>query len=207
MDAEERETPLEDDGEGGGSTPRKRRLRRPRSIIELLLIAVVALGFSFLVRTYVLQSFYVPSGSMEPTLLIHDRFLVDKLAYDLHGVGRYDIIVFKRPPLDTEYDTSYLVKRVIGLPGDVISLQNGRVLIDGKPLKESFLPKGTITAPTGVAAFDLAKPFKVPANEYFMMGDNRGDSYDSRYWGPIPKSLIVGKVVFRFWPLNRIHLF
>ena len=97
-----------------------------------------------------------------------------------------------------------LVKRVIGLPGDVVSLSNGHVDIDGKRLDETWLPSSeqgiTVAGPPGTAA-NLAHPYRVPANNYFVMGDNRTDSSDSRYWGPISKSLIVGKVEVRVWPL------
>jgi len=156
---------------------------------------------AFGVRAYVVQSYLIPSASMEPTLMVGDRILVNKLSYHLHGVGRGDIVVFATPPKEAAADTSIkdLVKRVIGLPGDVISSKGGRVYIDGKVLVEPWLRPGTVT-------MDLARQ-TVPPNEYFVMGDNRSDSHDSRYFGPIPRSLIVGRAVLRFWPLSRLHLF
>jgi signal peptidase I len=165
-----------------------------------------------LLRTFVVQTFFIPSGSMEPTLQIGDRILVNKLSYHLHGVDRGDIVVFSRPPAENcgGPEVNDLVKRVIGLPGDVISLSGGYVYIDGKRLDESWLPTSeqgvTSAGPAGTAS-DLAHPYRIPANDYFVMGDNRTDSCDSRYWGPISKSLIVGKVEVRVWPISSIKLF
>jgi signal peptidase I len=192
----------------GAEAPRKARWLR-----ELLIVVVVAVGLAVLLRTFVVQTFSIPSGSMEPTLNIGDRIVVDKLSYDLHGVGRGDIVVFARPPAEdcAGAPVSDLVKRVIGLPGETISLSgNGYVLINGKRLDETWLPTSvqgtTYPGPSGTP-YSLSRPYKIPANDYFMMGDNRGDSCDSRFWGPIHKSLMVGKVDLRIWPLTRFHFF
>ena len=171
-----------------------------RFVVEWVAVLLVAVGVAVAVRTYVVQTFFIPSASMEPTLMIGDRILVDKLAYHLHSVDRGDIVVFRKPPGEiTAPDVKDLVKRVIGLPGETISSPNGQVDINGKPLNEPWLPKGTIT--TGI------RKQKIPPNYYFVMGDNRSNSEDSRYFGPIPRSLIVGKVVFRIWPISRIRFF
>lgn len=165
-----------------------------------------------LLRAFVVQTFFIPSGSMEPTLQIGDRILVNKLSYDLHGVDRGDIVVFSRPPTENcgGPEVNDLVKRVIGLPGDVISLLNGYVYVDGKKLDESWLPASeqgiTVAGPAGNSS-NLARPYRVPVDNYFVMGDNRTDSCDSRYWGPINRSLIVGKVELRVWPLSSLHIF
>jgi len=183
-----------------------------RWIREGVIVVVVAVLVAVLLRTFVVQTFYIPSGSMEPTLQIGDRILVNKLSYDLHGVHRGDIVVFSRPPAENcgGPQVNDLVKRVIGLPGNVVSLSGGYVYIDGKRLDESWLPASeqgvTMAGPPGTSS-NLAHPYRVPANDYFVMGDNRTDSCDSRYWGPISKSLIVGKVEVRVWPLSSIHLF
>jgi len=143
--------------------------------------------------------------------MIGDRILVDKLSYHLHAIGRGDIVVFARPPREPATPgVKDLVKRVIGLPGETISFPDGRVLINGKPISEPWLPAGTVTTPllpTIPGCVTVARNCKIPPNDYFVMGDNRGDSQDSRFFGPIPRSLIVGKVVFRLWPLSRIHIF
>jgi signal peptidase I len=197
----------------GGPTDRDASQKKARWLRELLIVVVVAVGLAVLLRTFVVQTFSIPSGSMEPTLNIGDRIVVDKLAYDLHGVGRGDIVVFARPPAEdcAGAPVSDLVKRVIGLPGETISLSgNGYVLINGKRLDETWLPTSvqgtTYPGPSGTP-YSLSHPYKIPANHYFMMGDNRGDSCDSRFWGPIPKSLMVGKVDLRIWPLTRFHFF
>jgi signal peptidase I len=183
-----------------------------RWLREGIIVVVVAVLVAVLLRAFVVQTFFIPSGSMEPTLQIGDRILVNKLSYDLHGVDRGNIVVFSRPPTENcgGPEVNDLVKRVIGLPGNVISLSGGYVYIDGKRLDESWLPaseQGVTTPGPPGTPYSLVRPFKVPANDYFVMGDNRTDSCDSRYWGPISKSLIVGKVDLRVWPLTSIKLF
>jgi signal peptidase I len=174
-----------------------------RWLAEWAAVAVIALSLAVVVRTFVAQMFFIPSGSMLPTLQVGDRIVVDKLSYDFGSVQRGDIVVFAKPPLE-QADYADLVKRVIGLPGDVISASDGHVDIDGRPLAEPWLPNPPPpTYPSPVPeAFSLQHPYRVPPGEYFVMGDNRTDSEDSRYFGPIPKSLIVGKMVVRVWPLD-----
>jgi signal peptidase I len=177
-----------------------RRRKRKRSIVEWILVLLVAVLVAIGMRTFVVQTFWIPSGSMEPTLNVGDRVLVDKLSYHLHAVHRGDIIVFARPPGEVlEPGVNDLVKRVIGLPGETISGEKGQVYINGKPLAEPWLPKGVVTA-----AFP---PVHIPQGYFFVMGDNRGDSTDSRVFGPISRSLIVGRVVLRIWPLSHITIF
>jgi len=181
-----------------GNLAKKRR--RGRFALEWAAVVVIALVVAVVVRTFVFQTFYIPSGSMEPTLDIGDRILVDKLSYDFHPVHTGDIVVFKRPPHADVGPPSIkdLVKRVIGLPGQTIWSHGGQVYIDGKILPEPWLPPGTVTR--GI------RPQKIPPDHYFVMGDNRGDSLDSRYFGPIPGSLIVGRMVARIWPLSRFKI-
>ena len=171
--------------------------------IEWVVVLVVALLLAAGVRTYVAQMFYIPSGSMLPTLQIGDRIVVDKLSYRIHGVHRGDIVVFRRPPLE-HADYSDLVKRVIGLPGDTIGTLDGRITINGKPLDEPWLPVPMpVTSPSPLPeGFSLNHPYTVPPGMYYVMGDNRTDSEDSRYFGPISGSLIVGKMAFTAWPLD-----
>ena len=184
-----------------------------RWLREGIVVVVVAVLVAVLLRAFVVQTFYIPSGSMEPTLQIGDRILVDKLSYHLHGVDRGDIVVFSRPPAENcgGPEVNDLVKRVIGLPGDVLSLSsNHTVYVDGKRLDEAWLPSieqnNTFPGPGGTR-YNLTHPYRVPTNSYFVMGDNRTDSCDSRYWGPITKSLIVGKVDVRVWPISALHIF
>ncbi len=201
--------------EVGTLDDQKRRGGGYRWVIEWAVILMAVLLCTVLLRTYVIQSFYIPSPSMVPTLAVGDRIMVNKISYDLHGVHRGDIVVFKRPPLEDQ-DYPDLVKRVIGLPGETISTDNGHVYINCKdqvfahctPLAEPWLPSGPQSY-TGALPddqnpqFNMPGPVKIPANEYFMMGDNRTDSEDSRFFGPIPKSLIVGRAVAVVWPLSQ----
>ena len=156
---------------------------------------VLALVIELLIKTFLFQAFFIPSESMVPTLRVHDRVLVNKLSYKLHPVHRGDIVVFKAPE-GSDPGIDDLVKRVIGLPGETVSATNGHVDIDGKELPEPYLPKGTIT--TSFSAVRL------PPDHYWVMGDNRGNSKDSRVFGAITKKNIVGRVFFRIWPFSRL---
>jgi signal peptidase I len=181
--------------------PATHRARRgSRWIIEWAIVLVVAVVVAVGIRTYVVQTFFIPSASMEPTLMIGDRILVDKISYHLHPIHRGDIVVFATPPgEDAGPNVKDLVKRIIGLPGETISSAGGQVVINGRLLREPFLPPGTVT--TGIVTQ------KVPPYEYFVMGDNRSDSQDSRFFGPIHRSLIVGRVVVKIWPLTSFHFY
>jgi len=178
-------------------------------LVEWVVIVVVALVLALLIKTFAIQAFYIPTPSMFPTLKPGDRVLVNKVAYDFHVVHEGDIIVFRRPPGDESANIDDLIKRVIGLPGETLYVANCRVYIDGKLLAQPYLPAGwqspsspyCTTWPAG-----LPNPYTVPRADYFVMGDNRKYSYDSRYWGPLPASYIVGRAFVRLWPLDRIGL-
>jgi signal peptidase I len=189
--------------------PAKGKGRGYRALIEWAVILLAVAICTVVLRAYVVQSFYIPSGSMLPTLQISDRIIVSKLSYDLHDPHRGDIVVFARPPLE---DQAYadLVKRVIGLPGETISSRNGDIYINGKRLSEPWLPPGPDSYSGALPGgdphpqFDLPGPVKIPAGDYYVMGDNRMFSEDSRFFGPIPKSLIVGRAVAVVWPLSHL---
>jgi signal peptidase I len=180
-----------------------------RWVAELVGVVVVAIVVAVLLRTFVVATYSIPSGSMEPTLQVGDRIVVDKLSYHLHGVDRGNIVVFSTPPTENcaGPPVADLVKRVIGLPGETIALAGGNVYIDGHLLPEPFLPPDlrddTYPGPS-TAPYALHHAFRIPAGEVYVMGDNRPESCDSRYWGPIHESTIVGKVDMRIWPLSRI---
>jgi len=170
--------------------------------IRLLVLVVVAGLLAFGLRAFVVEPFWIPSESMEPTLhgcggCNNDRLLVDKLSYHLHAVHRGDVVVFRRPP-GVEAPESVLIKRVIGLPGEKVSGHDGQVWIGDRPLEESYVNP----ACHGTTDFD---PVTVPSGRYFMMGDNRCNSSDSRVFGPIPKSSIIGRAFLIIWPFGRIH--
>ena len=167
-----------------------------RSLIEWVVVVGGALIIALVIKTFLLQAFFIPSSSMVSTLNIGDRVLVNKLSYRLHDVNRGDIIVFERPEGEADSEIQDLIKRVVGLPGDTVEGQNGQVLINGEPLDEPYLDEGVTTGD-----FD---PVEVPEDHLFMMGDNRGDSRDSRFFGPIAEDTIVGRAFFRVWPLGDI---
>jgi signal peptidase I len=193
--------PVAAPGPPGSPGPAPRRDRTSvRNIIEWVAIIAAALVVAIVIKTFLFQAFYIPSASMQPTLKPGDRVLVNKLSYDLHAIHRGDIVVFKRPPSEADDPTiKDLIKRVIGLPGDTIEERGGEVFINGQELKESYLPPGTVTT--------MLPLQKIPPGRYFVMGDNRTNSKDSRYIGTIPKSLIVGRAFIRVWPLSKIRLF
>jgi signal peptidase I len=175
---------------------------RFRPLLGWIIVIAVALLFSTGTRAYAVQSYSIPSSSMTPTLMPGDRILVDKLSSTIH---RGDIVVFKDPPADRGGPPT-LVKRVIGLPGETISSVGTTVLINGKPLAEPWLPR-LVGECTEVS--EHIPTTKIAPGHYFMMGDCRGDSDDSRYWGTVPASYIVGKVNVIIWRHNHpwIHWF
>jgi signal peptidase I len=127
---------------------------------------------------------------------VHDRVLVNKHSYHLHPVHRGDIVVFKAPKEERTAQIKDLVKRVIGLPGDTLEARDGHIYVNDRLLKEPYLPKGTVT--------DNLPRQVIPAGSYFMMGDNRGESSDSRVFGPIKRSTIIGRAFIKMWPLTRL---
>lgn len=195
------------DGHGEASTDgeetayKGRHLRDPaprttkQNIGEWVGIIAAALLAAFLIKTYAMQTFYIPSSSMEHTLEINDRVLVNKLAYRFDEVHRGDIVVFERPPLETNTSIKDLIKRVIALPGDTIESREGAVYLNGQPLSEPYLAPGTPTRNLPAKT--------IPPGHLFVMGDNRTDSEDSRVFGPIERDLVVGKASLRIWPFSE----
>ena len=178
--------------------PAKRARSRSRSLIEWLIVVAIAVLVSLLIRTYVFQTFFIPSGSMEPTLQIGDRILVSKLSVEFGTIHRGDVVVFKAPAAvvnDCGDNVTDLVKRVIGLPGDHITSKGNAIYVDGKVITQSWAHN----EPLGRPIVNV----KVPPNDYFMIGDNQPASCDSRYWGYVPRSSIIGKAFLRIWPLGR----
>lgn len=159
---------------------------------------MVAVVGSFLIRTFAVQTFFIPSTSMMPTLHIGDRILVNKLSVEFGTINTGDIIVFKAPPTEhcNSEDAVDLVKRVIGLPGQHVTSQGNTVYVNGKALKEAWTYWPKIGTPIGNVT--------VPKNSYFVMGDWRSNSCDSRFWGSVPRSDIIGKAFVRIWPPSRL---
>jgi signal peptidase I len=175
----------------------RRRRERKRGLLEWVVVIGAAVLVAYVLRLYVVQTFYIPSGSMEPALAKNDRVVVNKLSYRLHDVHRGDIVVFKTPP-NVNPSFKDLVKRVIALSGETVEARDGKVRVNGQPLEEKYLPAGTFTS-------NFA-PEKVPSNSVWVMGDNRGNSEDSRVFKSIRESTIVGRVFLRVWPVTRIDL-
>ena len=179
-------------GQGGAES---RSHGRHRRVLEWTVLVVIALSLGWAMKTYVVQQYTIPSGSMEPTLEPGDHVVVDKLSYHMHSVHRGDVVVFAKPPGDIAPGITDLIKRVIGLPGETVQGIGGAVYVDGHRLAEPWLPTRVTTAPFPATV--------VPPGDYFMMGDNRGDSADSRVIGSVPGRLIVGRAVARIWPPSR----
>ena len=174
-----------------------RKANPVRTAVEWVVIIGAALLAAVLIKTFLLQAFYIPSISMVPALEVEDRVLVNKLSYRLHDVHRGDIVVFERPPNEAGAVRD-LIKRVVGRPGETVEGRDGKVFVDGRPLAEPYLVKGTVTSTFG--------PKKVPTGYVWVMGDNRGNSSDSRVFGAIPESSIVGRAFVRVWPLSSLGL-
>ncbi len=197
-----------------------------RSSIELVLIVAVALFFALTIQAFAIKPYRIPSGSMLPTLKIGQRILVDRASHRLGADPKIGDITVFTPPKGAEtgacgdpgegpfYDggpatrrscakptpqqaSTTFVKRVVGLPGDTIAVVNGHVVRNGKLAKEPF------ASSCGGGDCNLA-PIKVPVGDYFLMGDNRGNSDDSRFWGPVPRSWIIGKAIATYWPPGKL---
>lgn len=180
------------------SRKRGRRISAGRNAVEWALIIIGALLVAFAVKTWLIQAFYIPSPSMVPTLQVKDRVLVNKLSYDLHDVNRGDVVVFERPKGEASSpEIKDLIKRVVGLPGEKLEAKEGKLFINGQPLEEPYLPEGTTT--------EGLEPIEVPLGHVFVMGDNRGNSSDSRRFGPIDEDTIVGRAFVLVWPLKAFR--
>ena len=178
-----------------------------KALRDWFLVVVLALGAALLVRVYVLQQFYISGPSMETTLFGNNRVLVNKLSYRVHDIHRGDVVVFDRVTTsDGTVSHDDLIKRVIALPGDTIEIKNCVVIINSKPTVEPYLDKDVleITDPVNRCRVANMPVQTVSAKKIFVMGDNRSESFDSRSFGPISESLIVGRAFAIVWPFHRI---
>jgi signal peptidase I len=180
---------------------------------EYGVILLVAIAVAFLLQAFVVKPYRIPSPSMVPTLDPGDRVLVARFMYHFTTPAHGNIVVFKYP-LDTRV---VFIKRVIGLPGDTLALRNGRVYINGVVQNEPYVakmdgrisptqPAPPISGSTISQPWSLNRPYTVPAHTYFMMGDNRLDSDDSRVWGPVPARDLIGRAFLVYWPVTRLGL-
>ncbi len=196
-----------------------------RTLLELAVIVVTALVLALGIQAFLVKPYRIPSGSMLPTVRVNQRVLVDRIGMDFSSPHVGDIIVF-HPPKNygagcadpnqgqnsggqdapaacavpwKQPSTQTFIKRVVGLPGDHLSIVNGHVYRNGKRESDSYIvPCG------GDASCDFPQTITVPPGDYYMMGDNRPDSEDSRFWGPVPRAWIIGKAFLTYWPPDRI---
>lgn len=177
--------------------------RRWRRIAEFSLTLLAAVALAGGIRTFAFQVFEIPTSSMEPTLAIGDRIIVQKAFFSWHDVHQGDIIVFSHPPADHcgGPDTD-LVKRVVAVGGQTIYSIGNNIFVNGKLLKEPYLPHPDPLGPPIPDATKIA-PYRVPSGDFYVLGDNRAISCDSRYWGPIKGTMIVGKMVMLLWHDGR----
>jgi signal peptidase I len=157
---------------------------------------VVALVLALVIRAFFLQVFWIPSGSMEPTLDIGDRIVVNKVAYHFRQPRRLEVVVFRGVPAMGE-EKKDLIKRLVGLPGEKLQVRAGKIYINDQPVTEKH------TMNEDFANFG---PVAIPADSFFVMGDNRPASADSRYWGFLPKANLIGPAFLRLWPLAKFGL-
>lgn len=190
--------------DGTAAGKREKRSSTGRTILEYAVLAVVAVSVALLIQAFLVKPYRIPSESMENTLLIGDRVLVDRISWRFSDPQRGDVVVFHSP-----LEGPVLIKRIIGLPGDVLTLNDGAVYVNGQRLASPYVRRMN-DKPVPTEPFDnglpwsLQEPYRVPPGSYFMMGDNRIDSGDSRDFGPVARGQLVGHAFARYWPPGRI---
>lgn len=165
-------------------------------VIEIAKTLATAFVLAIGIRTLVAEARYIPSSSMEPTLEINDRLIIEKISYRFRTPQRGDVVVFS--PTDKLREQNFkdaFIKRVIGLPGDKVEVKGGTVYVNGTALREKYIEESP--------EYKYG-PVEVPQAQYLVLGDNRNNSYDSHYWGFVPRENLIGRAVVRFWPLNRL---
>jgi signal peptidase I len=201
-----------------------RRQSKLGSFVELIVIIAIALGLAWLIQGYIVKPYRIPSGSMEPTLAINQRVLVNRIGMHFGDPSVGDIAVF-HPPKDAQHEACgptphvitpggaacatpelqrsdvNFIKRIVGGPGDVISIVDGHVIRNGKRESDHYIRQCA-----GAPECNFPKPIKIPPGHWFMMGDNRGESDDSRFWGPVPTGWIIGTAFATYWPPDRIGI-
>jgi signal peptidase I len=192
--------------------------------VELVVVVATALGLALAIQAFVVKPYQIPSGSMLPTLHINQRVLVNRIGTHFTSPHLGDIIVFHPPKnfstcedpnegenqsgqdsqkacdvAQSQRSSETFIKRLVGLPGDRISIVNGHVIRNGVREKDPY-----IVPCNGGGACTFRQTITIPPGDYYMMGDNRPDSEDSRFWGPVPKGWIIGEAFFTYWPPDRI---
>jgi signal peptidase I len=189
------------DGTPAGPGPAGRGRGWRRAVAEWAAVLFVAVLLAAGLRAFVFQPFSIPSSSMVPTLDVGDRILVQKAFFNWHDVRAGDVVVFTHPPADTDCsgpDDTDLVKRVVALPGQTIYSSGNNIYVDGRLLAENYLPKPDPLGPA-IPGASARSPYRVPAGDFYVLGDNRQISCDSRYWGPVKGTTVIGKAVLLWW--------
>ncbi len=188
-------------GEAGAEAKRARAVPQQKSAIrEYAEALIVAVLLALVIRTFVVQAFKIPSGSMIPTLDIGDHILVNKFLYDFTAPKRGDVIVFKYP----QDESRDFIKRVIGLPGDTLEIRGRQVLINGQPLSEPYAR--FVDGAHGAMEGERLGPVVIPPHKLFMMGDNRDRSMDSRVWGLLDESKVEGKAFIVYFSIRSENI-
>jgi signal peptidase I len=180
--------------------------------LQYIIIAAIAVLVALAVQSWIVKPYRIPSESMLDTLRPGDRVLVNRVVYHLHDPRRGDVVVFHYP----RDPAVIFIKRVVGVPGDVLEARGGRLYVNGRRVAEPYVHRtggdadptvaqAAITGSTVHDPWSLAEPYRVPPGEYFVMGDNRTDSDDSRDWGTVPRAAIVGEGLATYWPLSRLR--
>ncbi len=202
-------------------SPRTKQKSTGSSLVELVVIVAVALGLALGIQAFLVKPYRIPSESMVPTLSIDQRVLVNRIGNNFGDPQVGDVMVFHPPkgatraadkcgvsvgarqlcpkPAGDEADVNF-IKRVVALPGDTLRVRDGRVIRNGKRADEPFVN------PEGCAECTFDGEIKIPPDHYFMMGDNRGQSDDSRFWGPVPRDWFIGGAFATYWPPRKIGL-
>lgn len=163
-------------------------------VFEIVKVVLISLAIILPIRLFLIQPFYVEGASMEPNFYQNEYLIIDEISYRFNDKQRGEVIIFKNP----KNTKNYFIKRIIGLPGETVSIEEGRVFVDGDLIEEPYITD---------FSSDNHDPVTLGSEEYFVLGDNRGNSLDSRQLGPIHKDYIIGRVWLRGWPLDRIDTF
>ena len=192
---------------------------REHPLVELIVIVALAIGLALGIQAVLVKPYRIPSESMEPTLDVGQRVLVSRVNYKVSDPDRGDVVVF-HPPKGAEDNTCgaehaenqlcprpdggkddvNFIKRIVAIPGDTLSVRNGRAVVNGKLAEEPDI------RPCAPGTCNFPDPIKIPPGHFFMMGDNRGASDDSRFWGPVPEEWIIGQAFATYWPPKRIGI-
>lgn len=187
--------PPDAEGSRANDSPPEYGARPARILLEVAVMVALALVISMVVRANVAQALWIPTGSMEPTIMVDDRIIAEKITYRFHDPSAGDVVAFDDPaglePL--------LLKRVIAVEGQTVDIRDGEVVVDGRILDEPYV-HGSSTRPGTVAL-----PVVVPEGHVWVMGDNRENSHDSRFFGPQPVKAVEGRAVFIYWPLDHAY--